>query len=361
MTNLLGGGPGTGMIDWDLAVTTALRLLRPGPEVSRKEAFAAVAQLRELSVAAERHVATVTHLEPAASTEPVAVVDRPRWVRENVNGFQTLLDPLIDRLQARSKQEPSPLVAAVGARLAGVQIGTLLAFLSAKVLGQYELFGTGGRLLLVAPNIVHVEQELRVEPRDFRLWVCLHEVTHRVQFSAVPWLGGYLRSEIDRFVDATDLDPASMLQRLRDTATALIGTARGDEGVSLLDAVQTPEQREVLDRLTAVMSLLEGHADYVMDGVGEEVVPTVRTIRDRFDRRRAGAGPLDQLLRRLLGLDVKMKQYAEGAAFVRGVVDRVGMDGFNHVWTSPDTLPTRAEINDPAGWVARVHPTALEA
>jgi coenzyme F420 biosynthesis associated uncharacterized protein len=253
------------------------------------------------------------------------------------------------------------MVAAFGARLAGVQIGTLLAFLSSKVLGQYELFGTGGRLLLVAPNIVHVEQELRVEPRDFRLWVCLHEVTHRVQFSAVPWLSGYLKGEIDRFVDATDLDPASMLQRLRDAVTALIGTARGDEGVSLLDAVQTPEQRAVLDRLTAVMSLLEGHADYVMDGVGEEVVPTVRTIRDRFDRRRAGAGPLDQLLRRLLGLDVKMRQYAEGAAFVRGVVDRVGMDGFNRVWTSPDTLPTRAEINDPAGWVARVHPTALEA
>jgi coenzyme F420 biosynthesis associated uncharacterized protein len=131
---------------------------------------------------------------------------------------------------------------------------------------------------------------------------------------------------------------------------------RGESsGTSLLDALQTPEQRRRLAAITAVMSLLEGHADVVMDDVGPQVVPSVATIRDRFSKRRAGRGAIDQLLRRLLGLDAKARQYADGARFVRGVVERVGMTGFNEVWTSPQTLPLPAEIADPAAWVRRVH------
>jgi coenzyme F420 biosynthesis associated uncharacterized protein len=125
--------------------------------------------------------------------------------------------------------------------------------------------------------------------------------------------------------------------------------------VSLLDLLQTPEQREVLDRITAVMSLLEGHADVVMDGVGPEVIPSVAEIRRKFNQRRKGAGTLDRMLRKLLGLDAKMAQYRNGAIFVRGVVDQVGMDGFNKVWVSPENLPSKAEIADPEAWVRRVH------
>jgi coenzyme F420 biosynthesis associated uncharacterized protein len=204
-----------------------------------------------------------------------------------------------------------------------------------------------------------------VDPHDFRLWVCLHEETHRTQFTAVPWLRDHIEGEIHAFLAETDIDPATLLERLRDAAGSLPafgGTSDAEEGGagggtgSLIDIVQTPAQREILGRLTAVMSLLEGHADVVMDGVGPQVVPTVAEIREKFQKRRAkGTGRLDQLLRKALGLDAKMRQYQDGAVFVRGVVDAVGMEGFNRVWTSPNTLPTKEEIHEPSAWVARVH------
>jgi coenzyme F420 biosynthesis associated uncharacterized protein len=222
-----------------------------------------------------------------------------------------------------------------------------------------------GRLLLVAPNIVHVERELDVDPHDFRLWVCLHEETHRTQFSAVPWLRDHIESEIQSFLGETELDPTTVIERVREAVQSFTGSGPGSEartedepadGRSLVDLVQTPSQREILARLTAVMSLLEGHADYVMDGVGPDVVATVAEIREKFSRRRAsGAGRLDQALRRLLGLDAKLRQYRDGERFVRAVVDQVGMEGFNRVWTSPNTLPTKAEVAKPSEWVARVH------
>jgi coenzyme F420 biosynthesis associated uncharacterized protein len=224
---------------------------------------------------------------------------------------------------------------------------------------------------------VHVERELEVDPHDFRLWVCLHEETHRTQFSAVPWLRDHIEGEIQSFLGETELDPSTVIERVRQAVQSFSGgreeggakdaSAAEDEGAagaaeaadggrSLVDLVQTPSQREILARLTGVMSLLEGHADYVMDGVGPQVVPTVAEIREKFSRRRAsGAGRLDQALRRLLGLDAKLRQYRDGERFVRAVVDEVGMDGFNKVWTSPNTLPTKAEIAKPADWVARVH------
>jgi coenzyme F420 biosynthesis associated uncharacterized protein len=246
----------------------------------------------------------------------------------------------------------------------GLEAGALLAFLSGKVLGQYDLFAHDeGRLLLVAPNIVQAERDMGVDARDFRLWVCIHEETHRVQFGAVPWLRGHVEGEIKAFLGATDVDPQALAHRLRDGLGAVVAAIQGDESRSLIDVVQTPEQRVILDRLTAVMSLLEGHADYVMDGVGPDVIPTVEEIRRRFQKRRQGVGRLDQTLRRLLGVDAKIRQYTEGSSFVRGVVERVGMDGFNRVWTSPETLPTKDEIIDPASWVDRVHrdPPAINA
>ncbi len=209
---------------------------------------------------------------------------------------------------------------------------------------------------------MHVERELDVDPHDFRLWVCLHEETHRTQFTAVPWLRDHIEAEIQEFLAQTEVDPATLLERVGKAAQSLVGNGRPDadegegESLSMLEVVQTPAQREILGRLTAVMSLLEGHADFVMDGVGPEVVPSVAEIREKFQQRRAtGAGRLDQALRRLLGLDAKLRQYRDGERFVRAVVDEVGMDGFNRVWTSPNTLPTKTEIAKPADWITRVH------
>ena len=185
--------------------------------------------------------------------------------------------------------------------------------------------------------------------------MCLHEETHRVQFTAVPWMRDHIHGEIANLVDSVEVDPAKLAGMLGEGVKRLGDLVRGNDDVSLLDLVQTPEQKEVVDRITGVMSLLEGHADVVMDGVGPGVIPSVAQIRARFNERRKGAGTLDKVLRRLLGLDAKMAQYRNGAAFVRGVMDQVGMEGFNKVWVEPANLPSKAEIGDPAAWVRRVH------
>ncbi len=364
------------MVDWNLAVATATRLVRPGPEVSRDEARAVVAELRRHAKASESHVRGFTRMgTDEIHDTPVLVVDRPGWIRANVAGFREILRPLLEKMQERrgsgTGQAVLGAVGAVGGKVTGVELGMLLSFLASRVLGQYETFAPasrdlpagesgGGRLLLVAPNIVHVERELDVHPHDFRLWVCLHEETHRTQFSAVPWLRDHLEGEIQSFLGETDVDPMTVLERVREAAQSLAGgrpeAEEDDGGRSFVELVQTPGQREILGRLTAVMSLLEGHADFVMDGVGPDVVPSVAEIREKFQQRRAkGASRLDTALRKLLGLDAKLRQYRDGERFVRAVVDQVGMDGFNRVWTSPNTLPTKAEIAAPADWIARVH------
>lgn len=348
------------MIDWDLAVLAASKMSGPGPMVSRAEAEAAVTELRAGAHRSTGLVREYTGLVAEERTAPILVVDRPGWIQANVDGFSTILSPLIDKMREK-RGAPSPLAEAVGSRVTGLELGGLLGFMSTKVLGQFDPFhapagsDTAGRLLLVAPNIVHVETELGVDPTDFRLWVCLHEETHRVQFTAVPWMRDHIHGEIAALIDSVEVDPGRLAGMLGEGVKRIGDLMRGDDEVSLLDLVQTPEQKVVLDRITAVMSLLEGHADVVMDGVGPEVIPSVDDIRGKFNKRRTGASGLDKIIRKLLGFDAKMAQYRNGAAFVRGAIAEVGMEGFNKVWVSPENLPSREEIADPATWVRRVH------
>ncbi|MBV9205941.1 MAG: zinc-dependent metalloprotease [Actinobacteria bacterium] len=357
------------MIDWDIAISTGTRWARPGPQVSLAEARRTVSELRDLAGAVQQPVYEVTRMSASrdGSIGRVAVVDRPGWIRANVDGFRVVLEPLVEQLRERAPGGSRPqgsVVSAVGSRVTGIQAGLILAYLSGRVLGQYELFlppeaspvdgEQPGRLTLVAPNIVMVERELGVDPHDFRRWVCLHEETHRLQFTAVPWLRDYVQSQMTEFLLASELDPAAILHRLRSAADAMAGAVRGSDGGSLIDAVATPRQREIMDRLTSVMTLVEGHGDYVMDAVGPQVVPSVAQIRERFNARRGSTGRIEQTLRRILGIDLKMKQYAEGSRFVRAVVDEVGMTVFNKVWTSPETLPAREEFAHPHDWVERV-------
>ena len=340
--------PKTSMVDWDLAVSLGSRVAGEGPQVPAEEALAVVQELRDGAARATGLVREYTGLDAAEWTAPVLVVDRPGWIRANADGFAKMLGPLVDKLSA-AKGPPSELSVAVGSRVTGAEVGLLLGFLGSKVLGQFDPFHEpAGRLLLVAPNVVHVEREIDAVPSDFRLWVCLHEETHRVQFTAVGWMRDHLFSEIQALTDT--VEPSRLLD---DGVRRLTEVLRG--GGSLIDLVGTPEQKEIVRRITGVMSLLEGHADVVMDGVGPSVIPTVSRIRARFDQRRKGVGTLDRLLRRLLGLDAKMAQYRDGARFVRTVVDRVGMSDFNAVWEKPENLPSHAEIHDPDAWVARVH------
>jgi coenzyme F420 biosynthesis associated uncharacterized protein len=360
------------MIDWDVAISTGTRWARPGPQVSLAEARRTVSELRDLAGAVQQPVYEVTGMSAGhnGSLGRVAVVDRPGWIRANVDGFRVVLEPLVEQLRERAPGGGSAtsrsggVVTAVGSRVTGIQAGLILAYLSSRVLGQYELFlppetspvdgEQPGRLTLVAPNIVMVERELGVDTHDFRRWVCLHEETHRLQFTAVPWLRDYVQSQMTEFLLASELDPAAILQRIRSAADAMAGAVRGGDGGSLIDAVATPKQKEIMDRLTSVMTLVEGHGDYVMDAVGPQVVPSVEQIRERFNARRGSNGRIEQTIRRILGIDLKMKQYAEGSRFVKAVVDEVGMADFNKVWTSPETLPTREEFAHPHQWVERV-------
>lgn len=342
---------GPSIVDWGLAVATARRLAPRGPAVPPQQAREAVAMIRDLAAQAVAPVQQVTGLT-APGPHGAQVVDRSAWIASNAKGMQTAMLPLLTRIEGR---EPPAIVRELGSRSTAVQIGIALAWLSGKVLGQYEAFappGEQGRLLLVAPTMVQVERQLDVPGRDFRLWVCLHEETHRVQFGANPWVADYMRTLIGEFVEASELSVVEVLQRLVAALSATLGRRKAD--VSLIEAVQSPAQREVFDRMTGLMSLLEGHADVVMDEVGPQVVPSVSLIRERFNQRRARPTRLDALARRALGMDVKLRQYTEGASFVRYAVEQVGMDGFNRVWQGPDSLPTREEITEPARWVARV-------
>jgi coenzyme F420 biosynthesis associated uncharacterized protein len=344
------------LIDWDIAARAGKRFSPPSPGVSRREADDVVGELYRATAAAADHVAELTRLQEPPVTAATRVIDRPAWIDVNAGGMRTIMDPVVDRLTADNPV--GKIAERVGGRLTGVQVGVVLGFLSGKVLGQFEFFDRpGGQLLLVAPNLVAVERQLRVDPHDFRLWVCLHEVTHRVQFTAVPWLRQHMLDEVAALSATVETDPAEMRRRLSGAAGELVKVVRGQgDGSGLLNVLATPEQRTVLDRVTAFMSLVEGHAEYVMNAVQPTVIPSQKVIEGRFaSRRRRGGNPLDRLLRRLLGMEAKTRQYVDGAAFVRTVVDRIGLDDFNAIWTSEQTLPTRAEIAEPGRWITRVH------
>jgi coenzyme F420 biosynthesis associated uncharacterized protein len=347
---------GTGLpVDWGLAAATGARLVPAGPAVTREEAAAEVARLRDGARASEQHVRSLTGMGADLPVPEADVVDRPGWVRSAVDGIAALLE------DTPGPRAPEGVVGDALGRVtrsaAGVQMGTLLAFLGSRVLGQYDPFGgpeQGGRLLLVAPNVVAARRALDVDADDFALWVCLHEATHRLQFTAVPWLRDHFRTEVAAFAGGFDRTASGAVDRLPEIVKAVRREPPRD-GLALVEMLQGPEQRAVLDRLLALTTLLEGHAEHVMDAVGPAVVPSVATIRARFTTRRRGGGLVDRLLRTLLGVDAKIRQYEQGRVFVDRVVEAVGIPGLNAVWDSPDTLPLRAEITDPDAWLRRVH------
>lgn len=345
----------TSYVDWEFAKATGSRLVQAGPTVTAQEAAAVVAEIRAASRRAQQPVAETALLHAPGDAPAAIVVDRPTWIALNADSMAALMDPVFGALIDKQKKAPGDLAKAIGGRVTGAETGALLAFMSGKVLGQYDLAPGGTpQLMLVAPNLVQVERELGVDPSDFRLWVCMHEETHRVQFTAVPWLRDHLVDRVRSL--ATDLvpDPESMQETVQRLARQL-PEALKPGGTGITELIATPEQRDRLAQVTAIMSLLEGHADVVMDEVGPKVIPSVAHIRSRFDARRQGVGGLDRIVRRLLGLEAKMRQYRDGAVFVREVTAAVGTEGFNRVWESPETLPLPSEIETPSAWVARVH------
>lgn len=348
--------PGADYVDWEFAATTGRRLAPAGPKVSRSEVDQLVSELRGATARAVQPVADTSGLHAPDSAPPPLIVDRGGWIEANTISMKGMLAPVLEHVvasRAKDKPDPSEAMRKIGGRVTGTEVGGMLAWLSTKVLGQYDLAPESTpRLLLVAPNIMTVERDLGVDPSDFRLWVCLHEETHRVQFTAVPWLRQHILDAARELGTQLVPEPSQTSQRAQEIIAALPGVIRGD--TDIMQVLATPEQRAKLAEVTAVMSLLEGHADVIMDDVGPSVIPTVDTIRAKFQERRKGTSSLDRILRRLLGMDAKMAQYRDGAAFVRSVTDRVGRDDFNRVWESPETLPRATEIADPDAWVRRV-------
>ena len=334
-------------VDWVFAATVGQWLARPGPPSTDYTRRQVVENLATAAKTAEPPVREGTGLHTDGAVPEARIIDRPGWVRAAAESM---------RAMTGGTDKPR---GAISGRVTGAQTGAVLAFVSSGILGQYDPFSDGGTLLLVYPNVIAVERQLRLEPSDFRLWVCLHEVTHRVQFTANPWLSGYMSQALGLLTQEGSDDVAQVVSRLADFARGRGDSAQRDPNstgvLGLLRAVQSDPQREALDQLLVLGTLLEGHADHVMDAVGPVVVPSVSTIRSRFDERRTRKQPpLQRLLRALLGIDAKLSQYTRGKAFVDHVVDRVGMARFNTVWTSPETLPRPIEIEYPQRWIDRV-------
>lgn len=338
-------------VDWAVAATVGAKLSRPAPATTDYTRDQAIAQLAEAARTAELPVREVTHLNEGAEVPEARVVDRPQWVQAATQSMRAMT--------GGSDEQPRGVAAALAAKVTGAQTGAVLAFISSGILGQYDPFSNGGELLLVYPNVIAVERQLRVDPADFRLWVCLHEVTHRVQFRANPWLAEHMSSSLDTLTGDGADQIGDLVGRLaeyvRKQRSGSADEPNSTGVLGLLRAVQAEPQREALDRLLVLGTLLEGHAEHVMDAVGPAVVPTVATIRHRFDeRRQRKQPPLQRLIRTLLGFDAKLSQYTRGKSFVDDVVSRVGMDRFNAIWTDAQTLPKPDEIEEPQRWIDRV-------
>jgi coenzyme F420 biosynthesis associated uncharacterized protein len=350
------------VIDRRITQRVALIATRPGPAISPDEAAKTVADLRAASRRAVGLVADVTGLTEAAeraAAAPVFVIDRPAFIRANVQ----MLDEMMGDI-------PEVAILPGERRSTSTGAGLALAVMASRVLGQFDPFiglsdddvpsfpphptatPSRGRLLLVAPNVVDIERGMNVKPSDFRLWVGLHEMTHAVQFAAAPWLGDHL-SDLCRQLAIEESAPGEAQDMVR-LVRAVVRTIRGESGANLATEAMPDSARAVMEQVTAVMSLLEGHADVVMDAVGPQVIPTLATIRARFEARRRGRSSLDRLIRRLAGLDAKRDQYVGGAAFVRGVLEVVGHEGLAQAFVSKENLPTVAEIADPLAWATRV-------
>ena len=296
----------------------------------------------------------VTGLNEGGEIPEAHIVDRVEWIRAATQSMRVM----IGGSNGSEKDAATPHL--IAGRITGAQTGAVLAFVSSGILGQYDPFGpNGGELLLVYPNVIAVERQLRVLPADFRLWVCLHEVTHRVQFRANPWLADHMSQALAVLTEDAGENVTEVVGRLaelvRNRRDGVAPEPNSSGVLGLLRAVQSEPQRRALDQLLVLGTLLEGHADHVMDAVGPAVVPTVTTIRRRFDeRRQRKQPPLQRIVRALLGFDAKLSQYTRGKAFVDHVVGRVGMARFNTVWSSAETLPLPTEIDEPQRWIDRV-------
>jgi coenzyme F420 biosynthesis associated uncharacterized protein len=357
-------------VDWEFAERVAVRVAeRVGgrdPFAGSYHAASLEPDFAELTAQAEELVAATTGLRSLAGPARARVTDRQAWVRANIASFQRLLRPLLDKIGERAGERAAGNP--VTRKIAGAEVGALLGWMSTRVLGQYDLLIVEEEapeeqdlVYYVGPNVLALEKRFGFPPREFRLWLALHEVTHRAQFTGVPWMRGHFLSLVDGLVGSVDPDPQRLVAALRRVAEgARTGRNPLDDG-GLVGLLATPEQQDVLDRVAGLMSLLEGHGDVTMDRAGAHLIPNAaRFSRVLRERRRSATGGA-KLLQKLLGIEAKLAQYEQGERFIAAVEQAGGTQLLDHAWRGPEWLPSRAEIKEPSLWVARVAPAGVAA
>jgi coenzyme F420 biosynthesis associated uncharacterized protein len=359
-----GEGRAPDPVDWATARRVARFVAGADPLSDSYLAASLQTDFDVLTVRAEDLVEGYTGLR-APGHASARVLDRRDWVESNISSMRSLLDPLMQRFGARMAHNP---LAPVSRRVAATEMGGLLGYLAKRVLGQYDLLvpdgpdpvaagpsgePTGDAVYYVGANILSLEKRFAFRPHDFRLWIAIHEVTHRAQFTGVPWMRGYFLGLVREALELVDPDPRTMLRAVGSAVDEVrAGRNPLDEG-GLVGLFASPEQRGVLGQVQALMSVLEGHGNVVMDDLGREHVAGQERMSRVLSQRRKMGG-VTGALHKLLGIEQKMKQYEVGEQFVRGVYEIGGRHAFDAVWHAPQNLPTVAELNEPAGWLARV-------
>ncbi|MPY93077.1 MAG: hypothetical protein GEV08_08430 [Acidimicrobiia bacterium] len=344
-------------VDWGVAASVAARLARRDPFGDLVPVASLQPCFDELTAQAEVLVAETTGLPRLAGPGRARVADRTGWVDANLASFQRLLRPLTDRFGERLS---GGRVAPLGRRVAGAEVGVLLGWMSTRVLGQYDLLIVEDErpedqdlVYYVGPNIVGLERRFAFPSREFRLWIALHECTHRAQFTGVPWLRPHFLGLVDTLLGSVDPDPGRFLAGVKAAvAEARSGGKPLDRG-GLAALVATPEQRRVLDQLGGLMALLEGHGEVTMDRAGQGLVPSAERFGRVLRARRQSARGMAKLFQRLVGLDTKLAQYEQGTSFITAVEAAGGEALFAKVWQGPEWLPTLEEIRHPEQWVDR--------
>src|SRR4051794_14636295 len=341
------------MVDWSLARRIAgLAGATEGPADVGIDVVASAKRL-------EPDVAAYTGLDPHGSAPPAELVDRASWADANLTTFSHILEPVADRMSqrlGRAGPMAGPLRMGAGATIAS-EAGLVIGYMSQRVLGQFELSliqpEAPTRLLFVAPNLNKAVTELDVDRDAFIDWIVLHELTHVVQFTGVPWLREHLGGLLRAYLATVDVQISS------GAAGGLPAMPNMQELVNrfreggLMALVQTREQRELMDALQPVMAVIEGYSEHVMDALGATLVPGYEKLREAMDRRRRSRSAPERLLQKLLGLDMKMRQYEQGKQFCDAVVAESGIEGLNVVWRSAADMPSPAELEDPRAWLRR--------
>lgn len=344
------GSRAAALVDWRTAADTGRRVGGAGPRTPGIERARLREDMAEVVPEAERAIAEFTGLQADGYRSRPWVMSRGEWVGANLGALQRVLEPLAGKILPIGSSRSE-----IRRKALGVQIGGLLGYVSRKVLGQYDAFlppDDEGLLYFIGPNVIEAERRFRLPPRDFRLWIAIHEVTHRIQFGATPWLKPYLKRHIDAYLDTVQLDSRELMSQLRRAVEEVRAGAdwKGPQGILLL---MNDEQRNLFARMQATMSLLEGHASFVMDRVATGRVRDLDHMRRSLKARRRTGG-VEKGFQRAIGFESKIAQYDSGSRFVRSVVEAAGMEGFNRIWEREEHLPALEEIAEPARWVGRV-------